>query len=213
LTGATVTSITPLLPSLYATPLTSTTSPSAGAARQVQPTVSPASLNSAPAPTGSFGQSLIVSDQQIALLVSLVPADDTGDSDANSSTLDEKKQAEPVKKTIEKPKAAPANAPEQQRNPAPAPKLVPILPDAALESMLEIVDYGLLTALLETALARTNGPASKIDSSTNLGSIVGAAALSSGALPLSIRVPVQCRWRRVQRTQESLVPDSLDLSE
>ena len=105
LAGATGSSITALLPSLFASPLTTTVPPAASAARSAQSAVVPFGPSTAPAPARSFGQSLLVSEQQVPQSGHLGQQDDLGDSKATGSAIDEKKQAGPFIKIIEKPKA------------------------------------------------------------------------------------------------------------
>ena len=101
-----------------------------------------------------------MSQEQVLQSAHLGQEDDLGDSEATGSAVDEKKQAERFIKIIEKPKAtAPTKAPEQRPEPAPAPKLVPILPDESLESVLDILDYGLLTTLFEAGSSRPESAA------------------------------------------------------
>ena len=61
---------------------------------------------------------------------------------------------EPSVKVIEKPKATVPTPPEQRPEPAREPKLMPIRPDKSLESVLDILDYDLLTALFEDGSSR-----------------------------------------------------------
>ena len=152
-TGATVSSITELAPNLFATPLTTTAAPAASAPPTPQSAVIPFGSSIARAAAGSFGPSLLVGQEQFLQSAHLGQVDALGDSEAFGSAVDEKKQEEQFIKIIEKPKAtAPTKAPEQR--PAPAPKLVPIVPDASLESVLNFLDYGLLTTLFEAESSR-----------------------------------------------------------
>ena len=151
----TASSITELLPSLFATPLTTTAPPAASAPPTAQSAVIPFGPSSAPATARSFGQSLLVSQEQVLRSAHLGQEDDLGDSEATGSAVDEKKQAERFIKIIEKSKAtAPTKAPEQRAGTGTAQKLVPILPDENLESALDVLDYGSLTALFEAGSSR-----------------------------------------------------------
>jgi len=145
-----------------------------------------------------------VSEQQVPQSGHLGQQDDLGDSEATGSAIDENKQAGPFIKIIEKPRAAaPAKAPEQRQERAPAARPVPIIPDASLDSVLDILEYGLLTTLLEAASSRPGSQPRENGSSPGLCDMLGAAALSAGALPLSIRVPDQAQWRRIAGPVES----------
>jgi hypothetical protein len=130
--------------------------------------------------------------------------DDLRDIEATGSAVDEKKQAEWFIKIIEKPKAiAPTKDPEQSPEPAPAPKLVPILPDQNLESVLDALDSGLLTTLFEAGSSRPDRAPKEPDSSSGFWAMLGAAALSTRALPLAITVPNLSLWRREKATVKS----------
>jgi hypothetical protein len=205
-TAPTALSITELVPSLFATPLTTTAPPAASAPPTVQSTVIPLGPSSAPATALSFGQLPLVSQEQVLRSAHLGQEDDLGDREATGSAINEKKQAERFIKIIEKPKAtAPTKAPEQ--TPAPAPKLVPILPDENLESVLDVLDYGLLTALFEAGPSRPDSAPKEPDSSPGLFAMLRAAALSTGALLLAIPVAKLSLWRRLERRQRSKLPD------
>jgi hypothetical protein len=207
-TGATVSSITELLPSLFATPLTTTAPPAASAPPTAQSAVIPFGPSSAPATAGSFGPSLLVSQEQVLQSAHLGQEDDLEDSEATGSAVDEEEQAERFIRIIEKTEATvPTKAPEQRPEPARAPKLVPILPDESLESALDILDYGSLTTSFEAGSYRPERAPKEVDSSPGLWAMLGAAALSARALPLAITVPKLSLRRRVERRQQSKLPD------
>ncbi len=207
-TGPTALSITEIVPSLFAGPLTTTAPPAASAPPTAQSAVIPLGPSSAPATALSFGQLLLVSQEQVLQSAHLGPEDDLGDSEASGSAVDEKKQAEPFIKIIEKPKAtAPTKVPEQRPEPEPAPKPVPIFPDENLESVLDVLDYGLLTALFEAGPSRPESTPKEPDSSPGLLAMLQAAALSTGALLLPIPVPNLSLWRRVERKRQLKLPD------
>ena len=127
-------------------------------------------------------------------------------SEAVSSAVDEKQQTEPFIKTIEKPTAAaPTQVPEQR--PEPAPKLAPPVPDESLESELEILDFYLLTTSFDAGSSRSESAPNVSDSSPGLWTMLGAAELSTGALPLAITVRNLSLWRRVNKGQQSKLPD------
>jgi len=145
-----------------------------------------------------------VSPEQVLQSAHVGQADDLRGSEATGSAVDEKAQAERFIKIIENPKAtAPTKAPEQR----PAPKLVPILPDENLESLLDVLDYGLLTALFEAGPSRPESATKEPDSSPGLFAMLRAAVLSTGALLLAIPVPKLSLWRRVEKRQQSKPPD------
>ncbi len=149
-----------------------------------------------------------MSQKQVLWSAHLGQEDDLGESEATGSAVDQKEQAERLIEIIEKPKAtAPAKAPEQRPEPAPEPKLVPILPHNSLESVLDILDHGLLITLSESGSSRPERAPEEPDSSPGFWAMLGAAALSTGALPLAITVPNLSRWRRVERRQHSKLPD------
>jgi hypothetical protein len=199
-TGAIVLSITELTPDLFATPLTTTAQPAASAPPTPQLPVIPFGSSIARATAGSFGRSLPAGQEQVLQSAHLGPEDDLGDSEAFGSAVDEKKQAERFIKSIEKPNpTAPTKAPLQR--PEPAPKLAPLVPDESLESELDIVDYGLLTTLFEAGSSRPKSAPKGPDSSPGFCAMLGAAALSTGALPLAITVRNLSLWRRVKRRQ------------
>ncbi len=207
-TGPTFSEITEVSPSLFAAPLTTTAPPAASAPPTAQSAVNPFGPSSAPAPAPFAGQALLVSQKQVLWSAHLGQEDDLGDSEATGSAVDEEKQAEPLFKIIEKPKATtPTEAPEQRPEPAPAPKLVPIMPDKGLESVLDILDHGLLATLFETGSSRPESAPKEPDSSPGFWAMLWAAALSAGALPLAITVPNRSRWRRVESRQRSKLPD------
>ena len=66
---------------------------------------------------------------------------------------------------------------------------MPIVPDESLESVLDILDYGLLTTLFDARSSRPESAPDEPDSSPGLFAMLGAAALSTGALPLAIALP------------------------
>jgi len=143
-----------------------------------------------------------VSQEQVLQAAHLGPEDDLRDSESTGSAVAEKKLAERPIKIIEKSKATAATkAPEQRPAPAPAPKLVPILSDESTEPVLDILDYGLLTTLFESGSSRPESAPKEPDSSPGLFAMLGAAALSTGALLLAIPVPNLTLWRRVERRQ------------
>ncbi len=204
-TVPTVASITDLSPSLFATLLTTTAPPAASAPPTAQSAVIPPGPGSAPATAQPFGQSLLVSQEQILRSAHLGHEVDLGDSEATGSAVGEK-QAERIIKFIEEPKAtAPAKAPEQ--TPAPAPKLVPINADENLESGLDVVDYGLRAAFFQVGRSRPDSAPEVPDSSPGLFAMLRAAALSTGALLLAIPVAKRSLWRRLERRQRSKLPD------
>ena len=205
-TAPTALSITELVPSLFATPLTTTAPPAASAPPTAQSAVIPLGPSSAPATAQSVGQLLLVSQEQVLRSAHLGQEGDLGNSEATGSAIDEKKQAERFIKIIEKPKAtAPTKAPEQ--TPAPAPKLVPILPDENLESVLDVLDYGLLTALFEAGPSRPDSATKEPDTSPGLFAMLSAAAFPTGTLLLAIPVAKLSLWRRLKRRQRSKLPD------
>jgi hypothetical protein len=200
-------SITELVPSLFATPLTTTAPPAASAPPTAQSAVISFGPSSAPAPARSFGQLLLVSQEQVLRSAHLGQESDLGNSEATGSAIDEKKQAERFIKIIEKPKAtAPTKAPEQ--TPAPAPKLVSILPDENLESVLVVaLDYGLFTALFEAGPSRPDCATKEPDTLPGLFAMLRAAAFPTGTLLLAIPVAKPSLWRRFKRRQRSKLPD------
>jgi len=205
-TGATVSSITELTSNLFATPLTTTAPPAASAPPTPQSAVIPFGSSIARATAGSFGRSLLVGQEQVLQSAHLGQEDDLGDSEAFGSAVDETKQEERFIKIIEKPKAtAPTKAPLQR--PEPAPRPAPIVPDESLESVLDILDYGLLTTLFEAGSSRPESAPDEPDSSPRLFAMLGAAALSTGGLALAALLPNLSLWRRVERRQQSKLPD------
>jgi hypothetical protein len=207
-TGPTFSEITQVSPSLFAAPLTTTAPPAASAPPTPQSSVTPFGPSSAPAPAPFAGQALLVSQKQVLWSAHLGQEDDVGDSEATGSAVDEKNQKEPFIEIIEKPKAAaPAKAHEQRPVPAPAPKPVPILVDESLESVPDILDYGLLTTSFETGSSRPESAPEEPYSSPGFWAMLSAAALSAAALPLAIPVPRLSLWRRVERRQHSKLPD------
>jgi hypothetical protein len=205
-TAAIVSSITELTPNLFATHLTTTAPPAASARPTPQSAVIPFGSSIARATVGSFGRSLLAGQLQVLHSAHSGQEDDLGDRETVGSAVDEKKQAERFIKTIEQPKVtAPTTAPEQR--PEPAPKLAPLVPDESLESELEILDYGLLTALFEGGSSRPVIAPSELDSSPGLWAVLGAAALSTGALPLAITERSLSLWWQVKRRQQSKLPD------
>ena len=200
-TGAIVSSITELAPNLFVSPLTTTAPPAASVPPTPQSAVIPFGSSIARAAAGSFARSLLVGQEQFLQSAHLGQVDALGDSEAFGSAVDEKKQEEQFVKIIEKPKAtAPTKAPEQRPGPAPAPKLVPIVPDASLGLVLNFLDYGLLTTLFEAESSRPESAPNEPDSSPRLFAMLGAAALSSGSLALAILRPNQSFWRRVEKS-------------
>jgi hypothetical protein len=205
-TGPTVSEITEVSPSLFAAPLTTTAPPATSAPPTAQSAVNPFGPSSAPAPAPFAGQALLVSQKQVLWSAHLGQEDELGDSEATGSEVDEEEQAKRFIKIIEKPKAtAPTKAPEQ--TPAPAPKLGPILPDENLESVLDVLDYGLLTALFEAGPSRPDSAPKEPDSSPGLFAMLRAADLSTWALLLAIPVAKLSLWRRLERRQRSKLPD------
>jgi hypothetical protein len=207
-TGATVSSITEFVPSFFTTPFTTKAPPAASASRTAQSGLGPFGQSSAPATAQSFGQSLLVSQEQVPQSAHLGQEDDVGDSDATVSAAVEKIQAERFIEIIEKPgAAAPTKASEQPPEPSPAPKLVPIVPDENLESVFDSLDCVLRTTLFEAGSSRPERSPGEPDSSPGSWAMLGAAALSTGALPLAITVPNLSLWRRVARRQQPKLPD------
>ena len=84
---------------------------------------------------------------------------------------------------------------------------MPIRPDKSLESVLDILDYDLHTALFEDRSSRLECAPNEPDSSPRPFAMFGAAALSTGALLLAIPVPNLSLWRRVEKgnTQTCLI--------
>ena len=112
-TGPTALSITQIVPSLFAGQLTTTAPPAASAPPTVQSAVITFGLGFAPA--GSFGRSPLVSQEQLLQSAHLGPEHDLADSEASGSAVDDKEQAEPFIKIIEKPEAtAPTKVPERR---------------------------------------------------------------------------------------------------
>jgi hypothetical protein len=205
-TGTTFSEITEVSPSLFAAPLTSTAPPAASAPPTAQSAVNPSGPSSAPAPAPFAGQALLVSQKQVLWSAHLGQEDDLGDNEATGSAVDDKKRAERLIKSIEKPKAtAPTKAPEQR--PEPAPKLRPILPDENLESVLDVLDYGLLTASFDAGSSRPGNARQEPGTSPALSAALGAVAFSTEALSLAITVPKLSLWRRAQRRRKSNLPD------
>ena len=209
-TGPTFSEITEVSPSLFAAPLTTTAPPAAGAPPTAQSAVNPFVQSSAPAPAPApfAGQALLVSQVQVLRSARLSQEDGFVEGGATGAPVDEKQQAEPCIKIIEKPKAtAPTYAPEQRPEQAPAPKPVPILPEKGPERVLDNFDYALLSTLFETGASRPESAPEEPDSSPGFWAMLGASALSTGALPLAISVPNQSRGRRAERRQHSKLPD------
>jgi hypothetical protein len=205
-TGPTALSITEIVPRLFAGQLTTTAPPAVSAPTTAQSAVIPLGPSSAPA--GSFGRSLLVSQEQIPQSSHLGPEDDLGGSEASGAAVDEKKQEEPFVKIIEAPKATvPTKVPEQRPEPEPEPAPEPILPDENLESALDVLDCGLITALFQTGSSRPENAPNEPYSSPGFWAMLPAAALSAAALPLAIPVPTLSLWRRVERRQHSKLPD------
>jgi hypothetical protein len=206
-TGPTFSEITEVSPSLFAAPLTTTAPPAASAPPAAQSAVNPFGPSFAQATARAFGQSLLVSREQVLQSAHLGQEDDLGDSEATGSTVDEEEQAERFIRIIEKTKATvPTKVPEQRPEPARAPELVPILPDESLESALDILDYGSPTTSFEAGSSRPERAPKEVDSSPGLWAMLGAAALSARALPQAITVP-NPSLRRVERRQQSRLPD------
>jgi hypothetical protein len=205
-TAPTALSITELVPSLFAAPFTTTAPPAASTPPTAQSAVNPFGPSSVPAPAPFAGQALLVSQKRVLWSAHLGQEDVLGDSEATGSEVGEEEQAERFIKIIEKPKAtAPTKAPEQ--TPAPAPKLGPILPDENLESVLDVLDYGLLTALFDAGSSRPEKARKEPGTSPALWAALGAVAFSTGALSLVITVPKLSLWRRAQRRRQSNLPD------
>jgi hypothetical protein len=205
-TVPTFSEITEVSPSLFAAPLTTTAPPAASAPPTAQSAVNPFGSSSAPARAPFAGQALLVSQKQVLSSAHLGQEDDLGDSQATGSAVDEKEKAEWFIKIIEKPKAtAPTKAHEQ--TPASAPKLVSILPDENPESVFDVLDNGLLTALIDAGPSRPDSAPEEPDSPPGLFAMLRAAALSTGALLLAIPVAKLSRWRRFERRQRSKPPD------
>ena len=94
-----------------------------------------------------------------------------------------------------------------EQTPAPAPKLEPILPVENLESVLDVLDYGLLTVLFDAGSSRPEKARKEPGTSPALWAALGAVAFSTGALNLAITVPKLSLWRRAQRGRQSNLPD------
>ncbi len=205
-TGPTASSITDLSPNLFATPLATTAPPAASAPPTAQSAVIPFGPSSAPATARSFGQSLLVSQEQVLRTASLGREDDLGGSDATGSAVDAKNQAERFINVIEKLNAmVPPKAREQ--TPAPAPDPVATLPDENLESVIDVLDHGLHPALFEGGPSRPESAPEKPRSSPGLFAVLCAATLSAGALLLGIPVAKRSLSRRHERRQRSKLPD------
>ena len=158
-TAAAVSSITQVSPSLFASALTTTVPPAAGAPPAAQSTVTPFGSSSAPGLARSFGQSLLVSQGQVPGSAHAGQEVDLLDSEATGSQIDETEEPEPFVKNIEKPNAtAPAHAPEERLEPAPEPDPLPILPDNVLERAVD-VDFSLLTTVFEAGSSRSEAAA------------------------------------------------------
>ena len=129
-TAAAVSSITQVSPSLFASALTTTVPPAAGAPPAAQSTVTPFGSSSAQGLARSFGQSLLVSQGQVPGSAHAGQEVDLLDGEATGSQIDETEEPEPFVKNIEKPNApAPAHAPEERLEPAPEPDPLPIFPE------------------------------------------------------------------------------------
>jgi hypothetical protein len=180
-TGPTFSEITDVAPSLFAAPLTTTAPPATSAPPTAQSAVNAFGPSSAPAPAPFSGQALPVSPEQVLRSAHLSQEDGLGDGGATGAPVDEKKQAEPFIKIIEKPKAtAPTKAPEQTPEPEPEPELVPILPENGLERVLDVLDYALLSTLFEAGSSRPESAPKEPDSSPGFWAMLGASALSTG---------------------------------
>jgi hypothetical protein len=205
-TGPTALSITEVVPSLFAGQLTTTAPPAVSAPPTARAAVIPLGPSSAPATALSFGQLPLVSQEQVLRSARLGQEDDLGDSGATGSAVDEKKQAERFIKIIEKPKATvPTNAPEQRPEPAPEPepKPVPILPDENLESALDFLDYGAITAMFEAGSSRPGCAPTEPDLAPGLFARLGSAAFSTWALLLAIPASNLSLSRRAERRRHS----------
>ena len=175
--GLTIVSITDLSPNLFATPLTTTAPPAPNAATTALSAVIPPGPSSAPATAPVFGQSLLVSQEQVGWSAHLGQEDGPGDSDATGAAVDGKKQEGPFVKIAEEPGATvPTKAPEQRPAPAPEPKVVPSLPEESFEPVLEMFEYGLRTALFETGLTRPESAPNEPDSSHGFCAMLGLVA-------------------------------------
>ena len=142
-------------PSLFASALTTTVPPAAGAPPAAQSTVTPFGSSSAPGLARSFGQSLLVSQGQVPGSAHAGQEVDLLYGEATGSQIDETEEPEPFVKNIEKPNAtAPAHAPEERLEPAPEPDPLPILPDNVLERAVD-VDFSLLTTVFEAGSSRS----------------------------------------------------------
>jgi hypothetical protein len=177
-TVATVSSITQVSPNLFARALT-TVAPAAGAPPTAQSTVTPFGSSSAPGLARSFGQSLLVSQEQVPGRAQAGQEDDLGDSEATGSPIDGTKEAEPFVENIAKPNAtAPTHAPEERLEPAPEPNPLPILPDMILERAVD-ADFSLLATVFEAGSSRSERAPKKSDSSPGFWAMLGSAILAA----------------------------------
>jgi len=195
-----VSSTTELTPSLFPTPLEATTAATAPSA------VNPFSPSSPPATARSFGQSLLVSQDQILRSPRQDPEDDVDDIDTTGSAVDDKEQEQAQRfiKIVEKPEAvAPTTDPEQKPEPPSAPIPGPFLPAANLESVLDVPDYRLLTALVEAASPRPESAPKAPDSSRGFLAVLGAYTLSTGALLLALPAARASLGRWLERKNQS----------
>ncbi len=207
-TAATVTSITELVPDLFATPLTTSVPPAASAPVTAPSAISPFGPSSAPPPGLPFGQAPLGSQGPVLQSAHLGQEDDLGESEATGSAVDENTPAERFIKIIENPKATvPTKAPEQRPEPAPERQRVPVRPDQLIEPVRNTFDHGLLTTWFDAGSSRPEKAPKESDSSPGFWAMLGAATLSTGALPLTISPPNRSLRRRVERRQRSMLPD------
>jgi hypothetical protein len=200
-----VTSTTELTPTLFPTPLEATT-----AAATAPGAVNPLSPSSPPPTDRSFGQSLLVSQDQVLRSPRPAQEDDVDDIDTTGSAVDdnelvqEQVQVQRFIKMVEKPLAvAPTSDPEQRPEPPSAPIPRPFLPAANLESVLDVPDYRLLTALVEAASSRPESAPTGPDSTRGFFAVLGAYALSTGALLWALRVAKASLVRWLERKNQS----------
>jgi hypothetical protein len=205
-TVATVSSITQVSPNLFARALTTTVPPAAGAPPTAQSTVTPFGSSSAPGLARSFGQSLLVSQEQVPGSAHAGQEVDLGDSEATGSPIAETEVSEPFVKNIEKPNApAPTHAPEERLEPTPEPNPLPILPDKILERAVD-ADYSLLTTVFEAGSSRSESAPKKPDSSPGFWAILGSAVLSAAYVARHIRIVDIESHTTVERTHQEHQP-------
>ena len=184
-----VVSTTELTPSLFPTPLQSTT------AATVPSAVNPFSPSSPPPTARSFGQSLLLSLDQVLRSPTAGRADDVDDSDTTGPAVDDKEQeleqpqAQRFMKIVEKPGAVtPKNDPGQRPEPPRAadPGAVP----TRRECRIRTRNPGLPPAdrMGRGRVISTRERAERLDSSRGFFAVLGAYTLATGALLLALPV-------------------------